>query len=214
MPELSLRRHLHLPNLRLREPQVTIKGDAMHPLFTTMASTSFNTLLDHRNQFLGFVQRRVQDAATAEDILQAAYVRALQHEGELQEQESVVGWFYRVLRNAVIDLYRRRATESKALEVWGREMEREVAPGYEIRNEICVCLSRVMDTINPAYADVLRSVDLGEQRLQDFAQEHNISAANAAVRVHRARASFRKHLVRTCGACAEHGCVDCTCRKP
>ena len=68
-----------------------------------MAASSFNTLLEHRNQFLGFVQRRVQDAATAEDILQAAYIRALQHEGELQDRESVVGWFYRVLRNAVID---------------------------------------------------------------------------------------------------------------
>lgn len=178
-----------------------------------MAATTFNTLLEHRSQFLGFVQRRVQDAATAEDILQAAYVRALQHEGELQGHESVVGWFYRVLRNAVIDLYRRRASETKALEEWGREMVDQAVPGHEIQNEICVCLSRVMDTINPAYAEMLRSVDLGDQRLHEFAEDHNISAANAAVRMHRARASFRKHLVRTCGACAEHGCVDCTCRE-
>jgi RNA polymerase sigma factor (sigma-70 family) len=183
------------------------------PRFIDMATSSFNTLLEHRNQFLGFVQRRVQDAATAEDILQAAYVRALQHEGELQAHESVVGWFYRVLRNAIIDLYRRRVSETKALEEWGREMEDQVVPGHEIQNEICACLSRVMDTIKPAYAEALRSVDLGEQRLQEFAQEHNLSASNAAVRVHRARASFRKHLVRTCGTCAEHGCIDCTCRK-
>jgi RNA polymerase sigma factor (sigma-70 family) len=187
-------------------------GDATHPL-SQMATTSFNTLLEHRNQFLGFVQRRVQDVATAEDIVQAAYIRALQHEGELQAQESVVGWFYRVLRNAVIDQYRRRASESKALEEWGREMEGQVVPGPEIQNEICACLSRVMDTINPAYAEVLRSVDLGDQRLQEFAEEHHISACNAAVRVHRARTSFRKHLVQTCGTCAEHGCIDCTCRK-
>ncbi len=178
-----------------------------------MAASSFNTLLEHRNQFLGFVQRRVQDAATAEDILQAAYIHALQHEGELQDRESVVGWFYRVLRNAIIDLYRRRASESKALKEWGREMEGQSVPSHEIQNEICARLSSVMDTINPAYADALRSVDLGEQRLQDFAEEHKISASNAAVRVHRARAAFRKHLVRTCGACAEHGCIDCTCRK-
>ena len=188
-------------------------GDAKTSPFTTMASPPLNTLLDHRNRFLGFVQRHVQDAAAAEDILQSAYMRALQYEGDLQEHESVVGWFYRVLRNAVIDQYRRRASESKALEEWGREMENEVVPGPEIQNEICACLSRVMDTIQPSYAEVLRSVDLGEQRLQDFAQEHKISSANAAVRVHRARASFRKHLLQTCGACAEHGCVDCTCRK-
>ena len=70
-----------------------------------------------------------------------------------------------------------------------------------------------MDTINPPYAEVLRSVDLGDQRLPEFAEEHNISASTAAVRLHRDRAAFRKHLVRTCGACGEHGCMDCTCRK-
>jgi RNA polymerase sigma factor (sigma-70 family) len=125
----------------------------------------------------------------------------------------VVGWFYRVLRNAIIDLYRRRASEDHALEQWGREMEGQVVPSHEIQNEICVCLSTVMNTIKPDYAQVLRSVDLDEQRLQEFAQEHNISASNAGVRLHRARASFRKHLVRTCGACSEHGCIDCTCRR-
>lgn len=206
---------MHLSRLRLHEPPVKQQagGCPASPNLTPMPSTPFDTLLDHRDQFLSFVRRRVQNAETAEDILQAAYVRALQHEGELQSWESVVGWFYRVLRNAVIDLYRRRASEDKAFEEWGREMELQTVANQEIRNEICACLSRVMDTINPDYAQILRFVDLGEQRLQEFAQQQNISPSNAAVRVHRARVSLRKQLVQICGACAEHGCVDCSCRN-
>lgn len=177
-----------------------------------MSNVPFNTLLEHRDQFLGFLRRRVSDPAVAEDILQAAYVRALQHEGELCSQESVVGWFYRVLRNAVIDQYRRRATENRALEEWGRELETHAVPTHETHGDVCACLTRVMDAIRPEYAELLRAVDLGEQRLRDFAQDHNISAANAAVRAHRARAALRKHLIQTCGACAEHACIDCTCR--
>jgi RNA polymerase sigma factor (sigma-70 family) len=178
-----------------------------------MSETSLSTILDHRKQFLGFVQRRVPDAAIAEDILQAAYMRAIQHEGDLRRNELVVGWFYRVLRNAVIDYYRRRSTEDKALESWSRELETAVVPGPETRDEVCKCLNNVLDLIKPDYAEVLRAVELGEQPLQEFARERNISATNAGVRAHRARTALRKQLIKTCGSCAEHACVDCTCRQ-
>jgi len=175
-----------------------------------MPEATLNTLLDHRSQFLGFVRRRVENPALAEDILQSAYTRALQHEGELRTQESVVAWFYRILRNAVIDHYRRRATESKALETWAQELE--TTPTPDTHREVCACLTRVLDAIPPNYAQLLRAVDLNEQPLHDFARQHNLTPTNAGVRAHRARAALRKQLIRTCGACAEHACIECTCR--
>src|SRR5579859_4826033 len=178
-----------------------------------MSEASLNTILEHRKLFLGFVKRRVPDSAIAEDILQAAYMRALQHEGDLKHNESVVSWFYRVLRNAVIDYYRRRNSEDKALETWGRELESAVTPSQETHDAVCACLGGVLDTIKPDYAELIRAVDLGEQPLQSFAKERNISATNAGVRAHRARIALRKQLIRTCGSCSEHACLDCTCRK-
>ncbi|WP_263385511.1 sigma-70 family RNA polymerase sigma factor [Granulicella arctica] len=170
-------------------------------------------ILDHREQFLRFLQRRVPERAIAEDILQAAYLRALQHDGELRQDESVGAWFYRVLRNAVIDYYRRRSTEDRALQSWGRELETVVRPSSEEHDEICGCLSGVLDTIKPAYSTLLRAVDLGEQPLTEFAQSNNISTSNAGVRAHRARKALRKQLIKTCGSCADHACIDCTCRR-
>jgi len=80
-----------------------------------MSETTLQTLLDRRAGFLAFVQRRVADPALAEDILQAAYMRALERSGGLREDDSAVAWFYSVLRNAVTDFYRRRATENLGL---------------------------------------------------------------------------------------------------
>ena len=177
-----------------------------------MSDTSLNAIFEQRRQFLGFVQRRVNDPALAEDILQAAYMRALEHRGELERDESVVAWFYRVLRNAVIDFYRRRSSEHKALDAWGREMETEVSPNVQIHNEVCACLTGVLNAIRPEYAEVLRAVDLGEQPLKEFARDRKLTASNAGVRAHRARAALRKQLIKTCGSCAKHACINCTCR--
>ena len=178
-----------------------------------MTDTTIDTILQQRRQFLGFVERRVGDAAVAEDIVQAAYMRALAHQDEFEKGESVVAWFYQVLRNAVIDYYRRRGTEGKALHAWGREMESAAHPSHEVQYEICCCLGGVVERLKPEYAEVIRAVDLGEQPLTEFAKQRGLSASNAGVRAHRARTALKRNLIKACGSCSNHGCLDCTCHK-
>jgi RNA polymerase sigma factor (sigma-70 family) len=180
---------------------------------TLMADTPLERLLAQRQRFLGFLLRRIPDAGLAEDILQTAYVRALEHQHDKDIDESATAWFYRLLRNAVIDNYRRQEAKSRALEAWARELETTATPSPELEDEICVCLNGVIDGLKPEYAEVLRKVDLGAERLQDFAQQRSLSTSNAGVRAHRARAALRKELIRTCGSCAEHGCLNCMCKK-
>lgn len=187
-----------------------------------MAEILLPALLDLRQQFLGFIQRRVRDRAIAEDILQAAYLRALETSGRLRQHESATGWFYRILRNAIIDNYRRRATEGAALERWARELEHELEQEHKtettlnsaLRQTTCACIANAIRTLAPSYASFLREVDLGEATLAAYASVHRITAGNAAVRAHRARAALRKKLIACCGTCATHGCLDCTCSHP
>jgi RNA polymerase sigma-70 factor (ECF subfamily) len=185
-----------------------------------MNETTLNTLLERRARFLAFVQQRVTDAVLAEDILQAAYVRALEAASGLRAQESAVSWFYRVLRNAVIDHYRRRATESAAMYRWALEFglsdaaAGDPAATASARHFVCGCIEHVLPSLRPAYAEVLREVDLAEMPLAEFARHHQLTAGNAAVRAHRARAALRRELVRTCGACSVHACLECVCKEP
>src|SRR5687767_14229656 len=69
-------------------------------------------LLANREKFLGFLEKRVGSRAAAEDLLQAAYLRAL--EADIPEGESAVAWFYRVLRNALVDRHRRESAHPAA----------------------------------------------------------------------------------------------------
>src|ERR1700761_4721257 len=149
--------------LRLQEAkagvsEITRRGAAQAPLPTVMetnADTHIDQLLAQRRQFLAFVRRRVSDAALAEDILQAAYLRAYEHQDEFSPGESAVAWFYRLLRNAVIDNYRRNSARSKALETWTREIESSVNPSEDEQVEVCACLHGIIEGLKPEYAEIL-----------------------------------------------------------
>lgn len=147
-----------------------------------------------------------------EDILQSAFVRGLERGAEVRDEESAIAWFYRVLRNAVIDHYRHRAATGRAHEGWGREFVAHEAPEAELRQEICQCVSGLLETLKLDYQLALRIIDLEEGSLNDLAKQAGITSGNAAVRVHRAREALRKQVRTVCGSCAEHGCLDCHCK--
>jgi RNA polymerase sigma-70 factor (ECF subfamily) len=172
-------------------------------------------LVDNHRAFLRFLERRVGDRGLAEDILQEAFVRSLRHPAALPD-EAVVPWFYRVLRNAVIDQHRRRASSEKALATYARELEASSEPPVELADEICACVGRLADTLKPEYAAILRAVDVHGASVKAFAEQTGVSASNAGVRIFRAREALRRRVTESCGRCAEHGCLNCTCgaRQP
>jgi RNA polymerase sigma factor (sigma-70 family) len=167
-------------------------------------------LVENHRAFLRFLEKRVRDRAAAEDILQDAFGKALGKAGSLRKGESAVAWFYRLLRNAVVDHYRRRASADRAIEGFARELD-DPAEGSETHHEVCACVGRLAGTLKPEYADALRQIEVAGVAVKDYAAAQGISAGNAAVRVHRAREALRKQVVRSCGTCAEHGCLDCHC---
>ena len=177
---------------------------------TALSPEAIAQLVKGHREFLAFLERRVESRAVAEDILQTAFTRGLERGGDVKD-EKVVAWFYRVLRNAVIDHYRQRSTTARAMEAWGREFPDVQEPEAELRQEICRCVSGLLETLKPEYREALRIVDLEEGKLKDLAQQSGITADNAAVRVHRARAALRRRIEQACGTCSVHGCLDCSC---
>src|SRR5678815_3508103 len=159
---------------------MTPEPESANPL----SPEAIQRLVDSHRQFLSFLEKRVESRAVAEDILQSAFVRGLERGGELRDEESAVAWFYRVLRNAVIDHYRHRASTERAIEGWGKEFVAQVTPNAEIKDEICQCVSGLLESLKPEYRDALRIVDLDEGSLNDLANQAGITSGNAAVRVH------------------------------
>lgn len=182
------------------------------PDATGVTPEMLDTLVANHRRFLAFLERRVGSRADAEDLLQDALVKGLARGHQVTDPESVVPWFYRVLRNALTDWYRRRRAEDRALAEWGgREDGVEAARDEALFHEVCGCVLRLAGTLRPEYAEALRRVDVEEIPVKEFAAEAGITPGNAAVRLHRAREALRARVIQSCGTCADHGCLDCAC---
>lgn len=178
------------------------------------AGEPLEQLLARRGDFLHFLEKRVESRTVAEDILQSAFVRGMEKASTLRDQESVVAWFYRMLRNSVIDHYRSRESSARFLDEWPEGLDVPGQPIEFVKNEICQCVGTVLAELKPEYRDALQSVDIEEHPITEFAEQSGITANNANVRVHRAREALKKQVSKVCGTCAEHRCVDCTCKHP
>lgn len=169
-------------------------------------TTPIATLVGRHREFLRYVERRVGDAVLAAEIVQDAFVRALDRGDEVDE--SIVGWFYRVLRNAVIDRQRRQVVADRRLEAFAAELS-EAEP--ELEAVACRCVVELAAALKPEYADALTRIEVEGVSVKDYAAATGISPSNAGVRIFRAREALRHQVARACGTCAVHGCLDCTC---
>ena len=61
-----------------------------------------------RSRLRNFIRRRVPDPRDAEDILQEVFYELVEANRLLMPIEHVTGWLYRVARNRIIDLFRKK----------------------------------------------------------------------------------------------------------
>jgi RNA polymerase sigma-70 factor (ECF subfamily) len=66
--------------------------------------------------------------------------------------------------------------------------------------------------LKPECAEALSAIEVGGTPVKVFAEQKGLSSSNAAVRVFRAREALKKRVSESCGTCAEHGCLNCTCK--
>lgn len=163
-----------------------------------------------RRRYLSFVRRRVSQDATAEDILQEATIRALSRADTLREQPAFEGWFFRILRNAIIDFRRRSSVTLRGKEALSAQLE-DRTEAKERAVHPCACVVSLLSELKDEFREVLSQVEIEEQKVRDFAEQKGISPGNAGVRAHRARAALKKQVETRCGACAAAGCHDCCC---
>jgi RNA polymerase sigma factor (sigma-70 family) len=65
-----------------------------------------------QSRLRNFIRRRVPDPGDAEDILQEVFYELVEANRLLMPIEHVTGWLFRVARNRIIDLFRKKRPES------------------------------------------------------------------------------------------------------
>ena len=190
------------------------KADPGEATGRTGAEAADILVADHR-RFLAFLENRTGSRDDAEEILQSAFVKTLEKGGAIRQGESVVAWFYRLLRNALADHWRTRAADRRAVEGLARRTPEEAdTPDPALEDAVCTCVKGLVPLLKPEYAALIGRVDLGDEEVGAAGRALGLTAGNARVRLHRARAALRREVARACGTCAEHGCLDCSCSRP
>src|ERR1700685_4354530 len=65
-----------------------------------------------QSRLLNFIRRRVPDPRNAEDILQDVFYELVEANRLLMPINHVTGWLFRVARNRITDLFRKKRPES------------------------------------------------------------------------------------------------------
>lgn len=184
--------------------------EALRPLDEAVSTA----LAASQRDFLRFLVRRLGSREDAEDALQEVWLKVVRGKAALDKEANVEAWLRRVLRNVVVDRYRRRAAQRRFEDAFRRESE-SVMPGPDVELEavVCTCLHRLLPTLRPEYAELLWRVDLADQPRDAVANQLGLTANNLAVRLHRARQALRRRLEQTCEACPTHGFLSCTCPR-
>ena len=100
----------------------------------------------------------------------------------------------------LVSNYRRGATEARTVEAHARETDECFE--LELKDAVCACMTRLLPTLKPEYAEMIRRVDLQDTPLSEVASSLSITPNNATVRLHRARQALKLRLERSCGTCA------------
>lgn len=168
-------------------------------------------LTRNRDRFVAFLAKRMGgDVVEAEELFQSAILRSLEKGIPTEDEENAVAWFYRVLRNSLIDHYRHVGAIARAGDVL-RSDPAQADP--ELEDTVCACVTDLLPTLKPEYAEIVKAVDLDSKGLPDVAKSLGVTSNNATVRLHRARKALKERLISKCGHCAEGGCLDCSCNK-
>jgi RNA polymerase sigma factor (sigma-70 family) len=68
-----------------------------------------------------FIRNHIADRSLTEDILQEVFCELIEAYRMMKPIEQVGAWMFRVARNRIVDLFRRRQTDSLSDEVYGQE---------------------------------------------------------------------------------------------
>jgi RNA polymerase sigma-70 factor (ECF subfamily) len=163
-------------------------------------------LADRQNRFVTdnlrriFVQiyRIVGNVADAQDLTQEAFIKALQHQEQLKDEQKAAHWLSRIATNTAIDFLRRNGRASfceidDAPEVHGGS---ESPEQLLLRSEQRSYLEDGLRLLSPRERAALILRDVEGLPAEEVAERLNCSKATVRSHIANARIKFRRYMER------------------
>ena len=144
-----------------------------------------------------FIRRRVADPRDVEDIVQEVFSELVEANQLLMPIDHITGWLFRVARNRIIDLFRRRKPEPL-------DDREELLPSPEAGPEDAYARSVLLDELEDAIAtlpkeqrDVFIAHEIDGRSFKEIAAATGVSVNTLLSRKRYAVLQLRKRLQET-----------------
>ena len=164
------------------------------------------TVEREQTRLRNFIRRRVADQRDAEDILQEVFYEFVEAYRLMKPIEQVSGWLFRVARNRIIDLFRRRKPGSLSDPVTvgddGEELllqdlipSRELGPDAAYARSVLLSeLDDALDELPDQQREVFIAHEVEGRSFKDLSAETGVSVNTLIARKHRAVVHLRQRL--------------------
>lgn len=144
---------------------------------------------------MGFIQRRVSDPASAEDILQDVFLKVHTRIATLQDMDKLASWLYQIARNAIADYYRKRRPDIGVPETLALELEQDER---EIERVLALSVKIMLNDLPDIYREALVLTEYEGLTQRELAERLGISLSGAKSRVQRGRRMLKQMLLDCC----------------
>jgi RNA polymerase sigma factor (sigma-70 family) len=154
-----------------------------------------------------FIRRRVADQSDAEDILQEVFYELIEAYRMMRPVEQVTAWLFRVARNRIIDLFRRKKREGAKTEpdaatedgdlLQLEEMlpSKDAGPeGEFVRTALAGELDAALDELPEEQREVFVAHELMGYSFKEIAKQTGVSVNTLLSRKHYAVLHLRERL--------------------
>src|SRR6267378_8478093 len=160
-----------------------------------------------RSRLRSFIRRRVSDPRDAEDILQDVFYELVEANRLLMPIEHVTGWLFRVARNRITDLFRKKRPESfsdtavadedgEVLQIEDLLPSLDAGPeALYVRNVLLDELELALDELPEEQRDVFVAHELEGRSFKEMAAETGVSVNTLLSRKRYAVLHLRRRLL-------------------
>jgi len=161
-------------------------------------------LLERQNRFVNehlrriFVQiyRIVRNRADAQDLTQETFIKALQRQEQLKDEQKAAHWLSRIATNTAID-FMRRSGRASFCEIEHAPQSQAENPEQELlRSEQHDYLEDGLRLLSPRERTALILRDVEGLPAEEVARHLNCSKATVRSHIANARTKFRKYVER------------------
>ncbi len=159
-------------------------------------------LLERQNRFVSehlrriFVQiyRIVRNAADAQDLTQEAFIKALQHQDQLKDEQKAAHWLSRIATNTAIDFMRRSGRATFCEIEYAPESHSETPEELLLRSEHRDYLEDGLRLLSPRERAAMMLRDVEGLPAEEVARQLNCSKATVRSHIANGRTKFRRYM--------------------